>query len=963
MVRKNVASKFNLLIVLSVVISVAISSVSITIFLLHRYTEDVIEKDRLHMKGLASSVKGFIDHAFSLNYMLSINPEVIEHVATARKDWSERVADYSSHYDTSLGFNDLSGPPLLVNTQKMYDFVELFFVQDASGDQTSRSFGPLGHRGQRWWFRKITQKQNYRSFMSKSYYSMTGDKPVASAFHPIYQDRQFIGVMGTDINFDELQGMVQNYLGTKDLHAVIIDPEGVIIAYPDRNKLRELYNLNKLTKNVLIRDESGESIQDKTGYHRTKEVKLDWDRRVSGLVADALSGSSGMAEDVRLEGVSSTIYYEPIRLPGNETSDHYSLLLIRDNSSLNKAKLTILAFVLLFTALALFTFIFFFRLQFRRIVLKPLGTLVNSMKDAHIAKHEDLKLGTHDEFELLGDTYNQMRKSLSHANEKLSEVNERLEHLVDARTAQLKQANQKLLQDITKREQIEKALQQSEERYRSLVENTLDGYFICQIPSGKFLFLNHRIYSLAGYTVQEGLNLTIWDVIEPEAHDKIAGLIQDRLNGKFMKFDRRIYTAIRKDGSVFRAEVSTSLVTFQGQTAVQGVLRDVTEQERLQEQLKRAERLQAIGTLAGGIAHDFNNLLMGIQGRASLMLLDVEKSHPFHGQLKGVEDYVQRAVDLTNQLLGFAMGGKYQVAPVDLNQLIQENISMFARTKKELSINLKFQDPIWSAEVDRSQIDQVLLNLYVNAWQAMPGGGQIYIQTKNVSLDHKFVKPFHVEPGKYVEITVADTGVGMDDETSKHIFDPFFTTKERGRGTGLGLASAYGIVKNHGGIITAQSEKGKGTSFSIYLPASNKPVGKPEIVPERQLAGAGVILLIDDETMILQVGKALLEKLGYQVLAAAGGRKGLEIYRQSSHEIDLVILDMIMPDINGVETYEMLKEMNPRVKVLLASGYTMDRVANDILKQGAQNFIQKPFDIKKLSQKVSDALLDPDTQS
>jgi PAS domain S-box-containing protein len=785
---------------------------------------------------------------------------------------------------------------------------------------------------------------------------MTGDKPVASAFHPIYIDNRFLGVMGTDINFDELQGMVQNYLDTKDLYAVVIDPEGVIIAHPDRNKLRELYNLNKLTKNVLIRDKAGESIQDKTGYHQTKEVRLDWDQRVSRIVSDALSGNSGMAENVRLEGQSSTIYFEPIRLPGKDSNDHYSLLLIRDNSSLTKAKLTIFAFVLLFTALALFTFIFFFRIQFRKIVLKPLGTLADSMKDAQIANHEDLKLGTHDEFQLLGDSYNQMRQSLVNASEKLSEINERLEQLVDERTAELKRVNQELLQDIAKREQIEKALQQSEERYRSLVENTLDGYFICQIPSGKFLFLNHRICSLAGYTMQEGLNLTMWDVIDPEVHDQIAALIQDRLNGKFMKFDRQIYPAIRKDGSVFRAEVSTSLVTFQGQTAVQGVLRDITEQERLQEQLQKAERMQSIGTLAGGIAHDFNNLLMGIQGRTSLMLLDVDKSHPFYGQLKGVEDHVKRAVDLTNQLLGFAMGGKYQVAPVDLNRLIQENVSMFARTKKELSINIKFQENIWSAEVDRSQIDQVLLNLYVNAWQAMPGGGQLYIQTKNCRLDDKFVKPFHVEPGKYVEISITDTGVGMDDETRKRIFDPFFTTKERGRGTGLGLASAYGIIKNHDGIITAQSEKGKGTTFTIYLPASNKAVSEVPIATQAQLEGTGTILLVDDEEMILDVGKAMLEKLGYRILTAASGQAALDIFRRNPAEIDLVILDMIMPEMNGGETYKRLKEIDTRVRVLLCSGYTVDGVANDILRQSSNGFIQKPFDIKKLSLKVREAL-------
>jgi len=850
-----------------------------------------------------------------------------------------------------------------VDTQKMYDFVELFFVQDAAGDQTSRSFGPLGHRGQRWWFRKITENHNYRSFMSKSYYSMTGDKPVASAFHPIYRDNRFIGVMGTDINFDKLQGMVQNYLDTEDLYAVVIDPEGVIIAHPDRNKLRELYNLNKLTKNVLIRNESGGSIQDKTGYHQTKEVKLDWDARVSRIVSDALNGNSGMAENVRLDSKSSTIYYEPIRLPGKDSNDHYSLFLIRDNSSLTKAKLTIFAFGLLFTALVLFAFIFFFRIQFRKIVLKPLGTLADSMKDAQLSNHKDVNLGTRDEFQLLGDTYNQMRQSLVNAHDKLSEINERLEQLVDERTAELKRVNEELLQDIAKREQIEKALQQSEGRYRSLVENTLDGYFICQIPSGRFLFLNSRICSLYGYTMLEGLDLTVWDVIDGEAHDQISKLIQERLKGRFMKFDRRIYKAIRKDGSTFRAEVSTSMVTFQGQTAIQGVLRDITEQERLQEQLQKAERMQAIGTLAGGIAHDFNNLLMGIQGRTSLMLLEIDQSHPFYGQLKGVEDHVKRAVDLTNQLLGFAMGGKYQVAPVDLNRLIQENISMFARTKKELSINLNMQENIWSAEVDRSQIDQVLLNLYVNAWQAMPGGGQLTIQTQNCRLDDKFVKPFHVDPGKYVQISIADTGVGMDAETRKRIFDPFFTTKERGRGTGLGLASAYGIIKNHGGIITARSEKGEGTTFTIYLPASDKPASRGVIAPERQLSGEGLILIVDDEEMILDVGKALLEKLGYQVLVAGGGREGLEIYRQRSREIDLVILDMIMPDINGGETYQRLKEINPRVKVLLSSGYTVDGVAKDILKQNPLSFIQKPFDIKKLSHKVREALQISDTQN
>ena len=549
-----------------------------------------------------------------------------------------------------------------------------------------------------------------------------------------------------------------------------------------------------------------------------------------------------------------------------------------------------------------------------------------------------------------------MRNNLARANSKMSAINERLELLVEERTTELKEVNRQLLEDIAKREQIEKALRESEERYRSLVENTLDGYFIYQLPSGRFLFLNRRICKLFGYTMEEGLKLTVWDVIDAEAHDYVNRRMQERLQGKFMKFDRQTIKAIRKDGFTFRAEVSTSMVTFQNQTAIQGVLRDITEQENLQEQLQKAERMQAIGRLAGGIAHDFNNLLMGIQGRTSLMLLDLYEDHPHYEQLKGIEDHVKRAVALTNQLLGFARGGKYQVAPVDLNNLIEENVTMFARTRKELTINTKFQENIWPVEVDRNQIDQVLLNLYVNAWQAMPCGGHLFIQTRNCRLDDKFVQPYHVAPGKYVEISVTDTGIGMDDDTRKRIFDPFFTTKERGRGTGLGLASVYGIIKNHDGIITAQSEKGKGATFTIYLPATDKPVSDTDIVAEKPTAGVGTILLIDDEEMILDVGKSMLERLGYRVLVAAGGSEALEIFRKDPKQVDLIILDLIMPEMNGSEAYDRLKEIEPRIKVLFSSGYTKEGVANDILRDASIGFIQKPFDIEKLSRNVRRAM-------
>jgi CheY-like chemotaxis protein len=260
-------------------------------------------------------------------------------------------------------------------------------------------------------------------------------------------------------------------------------------------------------------------------------------------------------------------------------------------------------------------------------------------------------------------------------------------------------------------------------------------------------------------------------------------------------------------------------------------------------------------------------------------------------------------------------------------------------------------------EVDQAQIEQVLLNLYVNAWQAMPHGGDLYVETSHVALGEDYATPLGVGPGNYVKISVTDTGVGMDKATQARIFDPFFTTKERGRGTGLGLASAYGVIKNHGGIIDVHSEKGKGATFNIYLPASEKQVEVREGKPVDQIVmGSGTILLVDDENVVLGVGKDMLEKIGYKVLLATSGKKAIELYSRHKNDIDLVVLDMIMPHMGGGETYDRMKEKNSKIKVLLSSGYSIDGQAAEILKRGCDGFLQKPFNMKELSVKIREIL-------
>jgi CheY-like chemotaxis protein len=343
---------------------------------------------------------------------------------------------------------------------------------------------------------------------------------------------------------------------------------------------------------------------------------------------------------------------------------------------------------------------------------------------------------------------------------------------------------------------------------------------------------------------------------------------------------------------------------------------------------------------------------MGIQGNVSLIMADMDGSHLHYDRLDHIEQYVKSGSELTRQLLGFARGGKYEVRPSDLNPIINTSIDIFGRTKKEIRIHKKYQKEIWAVDIDQGQIEQVLLNLYVNAWQAMPAGGDLFLQTENAILDANYVKPYDVKSGKFVKISIMDTGIGMDAATQKQIFDPFFTTKVKDRSTGLGLASAYGIINNHGGIIGVYSEPGEGTTFNIYLPATEKIVSKQQRNYKELMRGSEVLLLVDDEEFILEIGKDMLERLGYKVVVAESGQKALDIYEKDQHAIDMVILDIIMPDMSGSETYDRLKEINPAIKTLLSSGYSINGKAQAILNSGCQGFIQKPFNLTNLSQKI-----------
>jgi two-component system cell cycle sensor histidine kinase/response regulator CckA len=550
------------------------------------------------------------------------------------------------------------------------------------------------------------------------------------------------------------------------------------------------------------------------------------------------------------------------------------------------------------------------------------------------------------------------------AEQELLRYKNRLETLIKERTLELQKANDGLVGQIERRRDTEKQLRVSEEKYRTILDTIEEAYFEMDL-SGTLAFVNDAACRIMEYT---GSELSGMHFRHFSAHQPTREIIR-----AFRKMVRSgdpvgviTYPVITKTGSTKVLELSATLVKDPTGvlTGFRGLARDITakiaaqeEKEKLQGQLNHSQRMEAVGTLAGGIAHDFNNLLMGITGNVSLLMSKIDAASPLSNYLRVIEQCVESGATLTRQLLGYARGGKYQVTAVNLNETVKRTADMFGRTKKEIHIQARYQENIWTVKADQGQIDQVLVNLYVNAWQAMTGTRTLILSTKNIELDEGAATSFGVKPGPYVSIGVQDRGKGIDPDIMKHIFEPFFTTKKMGRGTGLGLASAFGIIKNHGGIIDVESQVGQGSTFTIYLPAEIRvPERVPAPSPALPLNGSGTLLVVDDEPYILNVMEDILQELGYQVITAGSGNQALAVFEKEKERIDGVLLDMIMPDLSGRQVLEQMKKIRPGIKVILSSGYSLNGLGMEARGASGDGFIQKPYQIDQLAA-VLDAVL------
>ena len=522
-----------------------------------------------------------------------------------------------------------------------------------------------------------------------------------------------------------------------------------------------------------------------------------------------------------------------------------------------------------------------------------------------------------------------------------------------------------IVDDVTELKRSERTLAESEEKYRHLIDYMRDGIAILQ--DGLFRFVNPRVAHTLGRNVEEIVDTAFEAYLPPEERTRLQDVYQRCLGGEVIP--SAVEAVVRgKDGQDAYLELNPVLVTYRGRPAVLLSGRNITdrvraEQERrsLEAQLQQSQKMEAIGTLAGGVAHDMNNVLAAIMGLASVMESEIEPGNPLLKDVKGIIEACKRGRELTLNLLGYARKGRYRKERISLNRVAEEIMALLGRTiSRKIILNARLDEGLPAIEGDSSQIGHALMNICINATEAIGDEGVLTIETGVVSIEESGQHSnLGLMPGRYVRLQVNDTGTGMSPETLARCCEPFFTTKPAGRGTGLGLSMAYGTVVNHGGALTLDSELGRGTKVTILLPEAEANIAKPEVLPPKEpmmVSSAHTILLVDDEDMVRSTGKRLLEKLGYSVLLAANGQQALDMYLERKAEVSLVILDLVMPLMDGVETFYKLRHMDPGVKILVSSGYSEQDKDYGLLAAEASGFVQKPFDLQGISEMVASAL-------
>ena len=537
---------------------------------------------------------------------------------------------------------------------------------------------------------------------------------------------------------------------------------------------------------------------------------------------------------------------------------------------------------------------------------------------------------------------------------------------------ELRHRIQELETSENERRRVAEALREIEERFRQVYDEAPVGYHELD-REGRIIRVNRRELEMLGYTEEELLGRPVWKFVVEE--EMTRQVIMAKIAGDVSFHETFERTYRRKDGTTLPVLIEDRVIPDEkGRiTGIRSMIEDITERRRAEEALRKSEeqlrqwqRVEAIGRLAGGVAHDFNNLLMTIKGCSELLLGELDPRDSRREEVEEIRKAAERATALTRQLLAFGRRQVLQPQVLDLNEVVANMDRMLQRLIGEDIQLLTVLDPeLWPVKVDPGQIEQVIMNLAVNARDAMRGGGKLTIETANVVLDENYARRHvSVKPGPCVMLAVTDNGCGMDKETQSHLFEPFFTTKAKGEGTGLGLSTVYGIVKQSGGNIWAYSESGLGTTFKIYLPRVEEAVKtyKPKLAPTVSPGGSETILLVEDEEAVRAIVRKILQNKGYTVLEAHHGHEALRICKDHQGPIHLMVTDVVMPHMSGRELAEHLTSLRPELRVLFMSGYPDNAIVHHGVLGAGTSFLQKPFTLRALECKVRD-LLDAPPQS
>ena len=518
--------------------------------------------------------------------------------------------------------------------------------------------------------------------------------------------------------------------------------------------------------------------------------------------------------------------------------------------------------------------------------------------------------------------------------------------------------------DITERKRTEEALREGENKFRALAETTTAAIFMFQ--GATMLYANPAAERITGYTRDELFGMNFWDVIHPDYRDRVKerGLARQEDADVPVRSEVKLQT---KTGEVRWVDYAGTLFDYGGKPAVLGTAVDITERRRaeserrnLEAQVRNAQKLESLGVLAGGIAHDFNNLLTGILGSASLALMKIPEDSPAKEQLQRILTASEKAAELTSQMLAYAGKGRFVLGALDLNQLVRDVIPLVqASISKKTTLRQSFAENLPNIEADKTQLHQVVMNLITNASEALDGNeGEVLIRTGalEASTDPKRSKTTAAQ----VFLEVSDAGSGMDVDIQGKIFEPFFTTKFTGRG--LGLAAVQGIVRSHGGTIRVDSKPDRGTKFTVSFAATSRGLSPilEEVETPRVFTGTGTILVIDDKESVRDVARVALEETGYTVVLASDGHEAVEIFGERAYAIDAVLLDMSMPRMDGEETLAKLRSVQPRIRVVLTSGYSEQEISEKFAGKGLAGFVQKPFRASELVDKIHAALTGSD---